>query len=84
MKNGQIKWQRSKNTVFESLDYKDHAVVDGPNIKWPSYHMPIAFGFTNNRKFSIINMLSIYQLSYSTLNLVSVVDETANTQSIYT
>ena len=42
-----------------------------PNIKWPSYHMPIAFGFTNNRKFSIINMLSIYQLSYSTLNLVS-------------
>jgi hypothetical protein len=35
------------------------------------YHMPIAFGFTNNRKFSIINMLSIYQLSYSTLKLVS-------------
>lgn len=28
MKNGQIKWQRSKNTEFESLDYKDHAVVD--------------------------------------------------------
>ena len=42
-----------------------------PNIKWPSYHTPIAFGFTNNRKFSIINMLSIYQLSYSTLHLVS-------------